>query len=57
MKLAILDDETVVPYDHLLLCTGNQYHATAPMKTIVVNPLNKKIVPAKPERILFGMLI
>ncbi|UJR28415.1 hypothetical protein I4U23_009655 [Adineta vaga] len=53
MKLAILDDETVVPYDHLLLCTGNQYHVTAPLKTIVVNPLNKKIVPSRIDRILF----
>ncbi|CAF0869342.1 unnamed protein product [Adineta steineri] len=53
MKLAILDDETVIPYDHLLLCTGNQYHVTAPMKTVVQNPLNKQIVPAKADRILF----
>ncbi|CAF1621244.1 unnamed protein product, partial [Adineta ricciae] len=52
MKLAILDDDTVLPYDHLLLCTGTQYYVTAPLKTIVVNPLNKKVVPPKTDRIL-----
>ncbi|CAF1651308.1 unnamed protein product, partial [Didymodactylos carnosus] len=32
MKLAILNDETVVPYDHLLMCTGNQFRVIAPMQ-------------------------
>lgn len=57
MKLAILDDETVVPYDHLLLCTGNQFQITAPMQANVVNPLSRKAVPAKFDRILFGKSI
>ena len=57
MKLAILDDDTVLPYDHLLLCTGTQYYVTAPLKTIVVNPLNKKVVPPKTDRILLGISI
>jgi hypothetical protein len=56
MKLAILDDETVVPYDHLLLCTGNQFHIIAPMQANVISPLSKKTVPAKPDRILFGIV-
>lgn len=55
MKLAVLDDETVVPYDHLLLCTGNQFPIIAPMQATVMNPLSKKPVPPKPDRILFGM--
>ncbi|CAF3435054.1 unnamed protein product [Rotaria socialis] len=53
MKLAILDDETVVPYDHLLLCTGNQFQIIAPMQATVINPLSRKPVPAKSDRILF----
>lgn len=55
MKLALLDDETVVPYDHLFLCTGSQYQITAPMKSIVVNPLSKQPVPPRMDRMLFGM--
>jgi hypothetical protein len=54
MKLAILDDETVVPYDHLLLCTGNQFCVIAPMQATVISPLNKKSVPPKSDRVLFG---
>ena len=54
MKLAILDDETVVPYDHLLLCTGNQYPIIAPFQTTVISPLNRKPVAAKADRMLFG---
>jgi len=57
MKLAILDDETVVPYDHLLLCTGNQFQIIAPMQANVISPLNKKVVPPKSDRILFGNFI
>lgn len=57
MKLAILDDETVVPYDHLLLCTGNQFQIIAPMQANVISPLSRKAVPAKFDRILFGMSI
>jgi hypothetical protein len=57
MKLAILDDETVVPYDHLLLCTGNQFHIIAPMKDKVISPLSKKPVPPKPDRMLFGIVL
>ena len=57
MKLAILDDETVVPYDHLLLCTGNQFHIIAPMQANVISPLNKKPVPPKPDRMLFGIVL
>ncbi|CAF0926188.1 unnamed protein product [Rotaria sp. Silwood1] len=53
MKLAILDDETIVPYDHLLLCTGNQFHIIAPMQATVMNPLSKKAVPPKSDRMLF----
>jgi hypothetical protein len=54
MKLALLDDDTVVPYDHLLLCTGNQFRIIAPMQATVINPLSKKPVPAKADRILFS---
>ena len=54
MKLAILDDDTVVPYDHLLLCTGNQFHAIAPMQATVINPLSRKPAPPRPDRMLFG---
>ena len=56
MKLAILDDETVVPYDHLFLCTGNQFHVIAPMQVTVINPLSRKTMPPKFDRILFGMM-
>ena len=56
MKLAILDDETVGRYDHLLLCTGNQFQIIAPMQANVISPLNKKAVPSKSDRILFGNL-
>lgn len=55
MKLAILDDQTVIPYDHLLLCTGNQFQIIAPMQATVISPLNKKPVPPKLDRILFRM--
>ena len=57
MKLAILDDETVVPYDHLLLCTGNQFPVIAPMQANVISPLSRKAIPAKFDRILFGNCI
>jgi len=52
MKLAILDDDTVVPYDHLLLCTGNQYPIIAPFQTTVISPLSRKPVAAKADRTL-----
>lgn len=54
MRLAILDDDTVVPYDHLLLCTGNQFRIIAPMDATVVGPLSKNPFPPKPDRFLFG---
>ena len=56
MKLAILDDDTVVPYDHLMLCSGTQFQITAPMDATVVGPLSKKPVPPKPDRFLFGKI-
>ena len=57
MKLAILDDDTVVPYDHLMLCTGNQFRVIAPMQATVINPLSKKPAPPKADRMLFGTSI
>jgi len=57
MKLAILDDDTVVPYDHLLLCTGSQFQIIAPLDAEVISPLSKKTLPPKPDRILFGKII
>lgn len=56
MKLAILDDDTVVPYDHLLLCTGNQFPIIAPFQETVINPLNRKPVAAKPDRMLLSKI-
>ena len=54
-KLIYINEKTVLPYDHLILCSGEQYYHLAPMKARVYNSYSKKEVKPHLSRPLFGI--
>lgn len=53
-KLVTINESTVLPYDHLILCAGEQYYPIAPMRALVYNAYSKKEVKPHLARPLFG---
>ena len=53
-KHVVINDRTILPYDHLVLCTGEQYYHVAPLHARVYNDYSHKEVKAHPARQLFG---
>lgn len=52
-KFILINGHTQLPYDHLILCTGEQYFHVAPLNARIYNPYTKQEVKAHPTRILF----
>lgn len=52
-KQVIINNQKVLPYDHLILCTGEQYYHIAPMKNKVYNAYAKQEVKPYLGRPLF----
>ena len=53
-KHILINDQTVLPYDHLILCTGEQYYSISPMSNKVWNAYSKQEVKPHLTRPLFG---
>ncbi len=53
-KQILINDQTILPYDHLVLCTGEQYYLIAPMGIKVWNAYSKQEVRPHLTRPLFG---
>jgi NADH dehydrogenase FAD-containing subunit len=53
-KLLVVNTQKVIPYDHLILCTGLQYYKVAPYDAHVYNYHTKQELRPTMERILFG---
>ena len=54
-KYIVIDNGNILPYDHLILCTGTQYYQIAPMKAKVYNAHTKKDIRPSLTRPLLGM--
>ena len=54
-KLLHINGQKVLPYDHLILCTGLQYYRVAPYDAHVYNFHTKQELRPTLDRILFGM--
>lgn len=52
-KHIFINGKTVLPYDHLILCTGEQYYHLAPLQAKVFNPFTKQEVKSHFTRPLF----
>lgn len=52
-KVILINGHTQLPYDHLILCTGEQYYNIAPLNAKIYNPYTKHEVKSHPTRILF----
>lgn len=56
-KQIVINNTSILPYDHLVLCTGSQYYHIAPMQAKVYNLLTKQEVKPHLGRPLFGILL
>lgn len=56
-KYILIDDGSMLPYDHLVLCTGTQYYHIAPMEARVFNANTKKEMKPHLSRPLLGKVI
>jgi NADH dehydrogenase FAD-containing subunit len=54
-KHIVINGQTVLPYDHLILCTGEQYYNIAPHNARVYNSYTKQEVKPFSGRPLFGI--
>jgi NADH dehydrogenase FAD-containing subunit len=54
-KNIVINGQTILPYDHLILCTGEQYYNIAPHNARVYNAYTKQEVKPFNGRPLFGM--
>ncbi|CAF0802788.1 unnamed protein product [Brachionus calyciflorus] len=52
-KHIVINGHTQLPYDHLILCTGEQYYHLAPLDLKVYNPYTKQDIKSSPSRPLF----
>lgn len=52
-KFILINGHIQLPYDHLILCTGEQYLNIAPLNARIYNPYTKQEVKSHPTRILF----
>lgn len=53
-KIVKVTDNTQVPYDHLILCTGEQYQIPAPTGADVENGATNAKLPNSPDRRYMG---
>jgi NADH dehydrogenase FAD-containing subunit len=53
-KHIVINTNKILPFDHLILCTGKQYYPIAPFDSIVYNAYSREQVKPSLERILFG---
>jgi len=53
-KEILINERTFLPYDHLVLCTGEQYYLISPMSNKVWNSYSKSEVKPHLGRPLFG---
>jgi hypothetical protein len=53
-KHIIINERTILPYDHLILCAGEQYYHVAPMRARIYNAYSKQEVKPNLSRPLFG---
>jgi hypothetical protein len=53
-KQIFINSKRILPYDHLILCTGEQYYRVAPTEAKVFNFYTKSEVKPSLDRILFG---
>ncbi len=56
-KHVVINERTILPYDHLVLCTGEQYYHVAPLHARVYNDYSRKEVKPHPARQLFGIVL
>jgi NADH dehydrogenase FAD-containing subunit len=54
-KYIKINDQTILPYDHLILCTGEQYYFIAPMQARIYNWYSKQEIKPNLYRALFGI--
>ncbi|KAK3611320.1 hypothetical protein CHS0354_029969 [Potamilus streckersoni] len=54
-KVVIVNNDTVVPYDHLVICTGQQYQIPAPTDVNVSSGVTNDTLPNSPDRRYFGV--
>ena len=52
-KHIVINARTVLPYDHLILCAGEQYYPVAPLRARVYNAYSKQEVKPHVSRPLF----
>lgn len=53
----VINTQKVLPYDHLILCTGTQYYRVAPLVSTVFNYHTKREVEPSLDRALFGIYL
>ncbi len=53
-KNICINGQTVLPYDHLILCTGEQYYLIAPLQARIYNSYSRQEVKPHITRPLFG---
>lgn len=49
-KFVIVENSTMVPYDHLILCTGEQYQVPAPTEADIEGGATNNNLPNSPDR-------
>ncbi|KAL3874225.1 hypothetical protein ACJMK2_037270 [Sinanodonta woodiana] len=54
-KVVIVNNDTVVPYDHLVICTGQQYQIPAPTDVDVNSGVTSDDLPNNPDRRYYGV--
>ena len=53
-KHICINGQTILPYDHLILCTGEQYYFIAPLQLRIFNPYSRQEIKPHSSRPLFG---
>ena len=53
-KTISINGRNVLPYDHLILCMGEQYYHVAPFQAKVYNPYSRQEVKPHLGRQLYG---
>lgn len=52
-----INGSTILPYDHLILCSGEQYYFISPMQARIYNSYSRQEVKPHISRPLFGKKI
>ena len=51
-----MNGSTIVPYDHLVLCTGTQYQVCAPTEADINRQATNEDLPNNPHRLFEGQI-